>query len=47
MILIYGKQAVGKAVARLCDALSLVYEMCDESDAPAHFEKYDMIIPSP
>lgn len=47
MIVIYGKNTVGKGVAALCDYLGLSYEMYDDSDAPESFEQYDIIIPSP
>ncbi len=47
MILIYWKWKVGSAVASLCEQQGLTYEICDDSDAPISFEKYEYIIPSP
>lgn len=47
MILIYGKWKVGSAVAKLCESRGISYEIRDDCDAPASFDAYDTIIPSP
>ncbi|MBS9783839.1 UDP-N-acetylmuramoyl-L-alanine--D-glutamate ligase [Candidatus Gracilibacteria bacterium] len=47
MYLIYGKGAVGQAVKKLCEFQKIPYEICDDSDAPQDFDKYEYIIPSP
>lgn len=47
MYLIYGKNTVGKAVAKLCDLKKIPYEMYDDADNISDFSKYEAIIPSP
>jgi UDP-N-acetylmuramoylalanine--D-glutamate ligase len=47
MLLIYWKWKVGSAVAKLCEWRGIDYEICDDSDAPASYDDYDTIVPSP
>lgn len=46
-ILIYGKGRVGLSLARFCQHIEQQYTICDESDAPASFDEFSSIIPSP
>jgi UDP-N-acetylmuramoylalanine--D-glutamate ligase len=47
MILIYWKWKVGSAVASLCEYQHIPYEIYDDSDILASYDKYEVIIPSP
>jgi len=47
MILIYGKWKVGSAVAELATYLGMKYELRDDTDTPASYDAYEMIVPSP
>ena len=47
MILIYGKNTVGQAVARLCEFQKIVYTIADDMDNITDFSSFEVIIPSP
>jgi UDP-N-acetylmuramoylalanine--D-glutamate ligase len=47
MYLIYWKWKVGSAIAELCRYLEIPYEICDDSDSSASYDRYEVIIPSP
>lgn len=47
MYLIYGKWAVARGVAQLCDLKNITYEIKDDSDGKIDFSLYEAIIPSP
>lgn len=47
MYLIYGKGRVGNAIAALCRAQNLDFQMVDDSDNISDFSQFEAIIPSP
>ena len=47
MYLIYGKGRVGNAIAALCRAQNLDFQMADDADDISDFSSFEAIIPSP
>lgn len=46
-ILIYGRGKVGLSLENFCRKIDQLYTICDDTDAPGTFERFDGIIPSP
>lgn len=46
-ILIFGKWKVGQSLALFCKNMEIDFVLCDETDAPASFDSFSLVIPSP